>query len=149
MLSALQVKQHHIADLAFAPTMDLSEADLAQRSLTCRHQLALSHAENDPCDWLARLRVEIIHPEKGARSLYTGHCEMVAELQLHPSVPEADRLKLVSLNAGAILYSAAREWFATLSARSLHGMAELPTIDARGFLPKDAPAKGPSTDAVK
>ncbi len=147
MLSALQVKQHHLTDLAFVPTMDLSEEELAQRSITCRHQLALSQERNDACLWLARLRVEFIHPEKGARSLYTGHCEIVAEMQLHPSVPEADRLKLVSLNAGAILYSATREWFATLSSRSLHGMVELPTIDARGFLPKDKPAKEASTDA--
>jgi hypothetical protein len=127
--------------------MDLTEEELAQRSMTCRHQLGLSHDENDTCAWLARMRVDFVHAAKGTRSLYTGHCEMVAEMELHPSVPEADRLKLVSLNAGAILYSATREWFATLSARSLHGMVELPTIDARCFLPKETPANPPATEA--
>jgi hypothetical protein len=38
------------------------------------------------------------------------------------------------MNAGAILYGATREWFSILSARSLYGIAELPTIDARVFL---------------
>lgn len=145
MLSALQVKQHLITDLAFTPTADLTDAERTERAMTCRHQLGLSHRDGDTRFWLARLRVEFIHPAEGPRSLYTGHCEMVAELELHANVPEADRMKLVSLNGGAILYSGTREWFATLSARSLHGMVELPTLDARCFIHKEAPP--PATPA--
>ena len=74
MLSALQLKQHQIADLAFSPVVDLNDADLAQRAMTCRHQLNLSHRDADTRFWLARLRVEFIHPAEGPRSLYTGHC---------------------------------------------------------------------------
>jgi hypothetical protein len=138
MLSALQVKQHHISSLAFSPAVDLTEQESSKRSLTCAHQLELSHRNDSDRFWLARLRVEFLHPENGPRSLYVGHCEMIAELELVAEVPEPDRIKLVSLNAGAILYSSIREWFATLSARSLHGLIELPTIDARCFIPREA-----------
>jgi hypothetical protein len=134
MLSVLQTRSHQLTDLAFAPVTDLSDEDRAQRAVTCRHQLSARQHMGDSRFWLLRLRVELIHPEKGPRSLYLGHCEIVGEFELHPDVPEADRLRTLSYNGGAVLYGAVREWFALLSARSLHGPVEIPTVDARAFI---------------
>ena len=144
MLSAIQTRVHQIVDLAFAPVLDLSEEERAGRTMTCQHRLMVSQNPEQPLIWLARLRVAFVHAENGPRSLYLGHCEMIAEFELHPEFPEKDREKFVSLNSGAILYGSIREWFATLSARSLHGLAELPTIDARVFIPKGEAAPAPT-----
>lgn len=48
--------------------------------------------------------------------------------------PEEDRPKIAVINGGSLLYGSIREWVATLSSRSLHGMIELPAIDPRSFL---------------
>lgn len=135
MLSAIQTRQHSLASIALVPSVELTDGEKATRAITCSHRLALSYRENDTRYWLARMRVELIHPENGPKSLYTGHCELIGEFELHPDVAEADRLKFASMNAGAILYGAIREWFAILTARSIHGLAEIPTLDARVFLP--------------
>lgn len=145
MLSVLRVKRHHLASVAVTPVSDLPEEDQSARAMTCNHQLAISHPDGDTLTWFLRLRVEFLHPEKGPKSQYLGHCEMVGEFELHKDVPEADRLKIVSVNGGAVLYSATREWFSILSSRSLNGMVELPTVDARCFMPnrQEAPAAPP------
>jgi hypothetical protein len=149
MLSAIQVQNHHFVDFSLKPEGILTEAEMAQRSITCRHQLTWTPRDAEQQFWLARLRVEIIHPEGGGKSLYTGVLEIVGEFALHPEVPMADRQKLVSMNSGAILYGAIREWFAIFTARSLHGMVELPTVDARCFMPKSPVPPAPLVAPVR
>jgi hypothetical protein len=135
MLSGLQIQNHRFVEFHLKPESSLTEEELKQRPMTCRHQLKWRTKDNDPLYWYARLRVEVLHPPEGSKSLYTGAFEVIGEFRVHPDVPETEREKLVALNSGAILYSSVREWVATLSARSLHGMVELPTLDARCFLP--------------
>jgi hypothetical protein len=134
MLAPAQIQNHRFVEFSLKPTFDLAAEDRAKRSLTCRHQFGWHHDEAKAV-WLCRLRVELIQPEKPEepRSVYTGAFEVIGEFILHPSVPSADQLKLIAMSGGAILYSSIREWVATLSARSIHGLVELPTIDARNF----------------
>lgn len=137
MLNALQVERHYFVEIRLSAETSLTEADLKKRSLTCRPNLAWSHKPGDTTFWIAKLKLDLIHADDGTRSLYTGTLENAGEFRLHPDVPEADRQKYVAMNAGAILYGAMREWVAMMTARSLHGMIELPTIDARCFIPKE------------
>ena len=137
MLNALQVERHYFVEIRLNAEIGLNEAELKKRSLTCRPNLAWSHKPGDTTYWLAKLRLDLTHAGDGAKSLYTGVMENAGEFRLHPDVPEKDRHKYVAMNAGAILYGAMREWVAAMTARSLHGMVELPVIDARCFIPKE------------
>lgn len=86
---------------------------------------------------MARLRLELLKPEEADTvSLYTGAIEVFGEFELHPDLPEDERAKHIHISGGAMLYSAIREMVTLLTARSIHGVVELPTIDPRVFLPK-------------
>ena len=137
MLSALQVERHYFVETHLTAELALSEAELKKRSITCRPKLDWSHKPGDTTFWMAKLKLDLTHADDGTKSLYTGVVENAGEFRLHPDVPEKDRQKYVATNAGAILYGAMREWVAMTTARSLHGMVELPTIDARCFIPKE------------
>lgn len=134
MLAPIQMINHRFVEFTLKPAMNLTDEDRKRRSLTCRHQFGWHHDKQSNI-WLCRLRVELIDPENSpeTHSLYTGGFEAIGEFKLHASVPEKDQLKLFSMNAGGMLYASIREWVATLSSRSIHGLVEMPTIDARNF----------------
>jgi preprotein translocase subunit SecB len=140
MLNALQVERHYFVETRLAAEIGLSEAELKKRNVTCRPNLAWSHKTGDTTFWIAKLKLELLHADDGTKSLYTGVLENAGEFRLHSDVPEKERQKYVAMNVGAILYGAMREWVATMTARSLHGLVELPTIDARCFIPKETGA---------
>lgn len=134
MLSAIQIRNHRFTEIQLIPTAKLPADQLAERRITGRHSFILQQKKGDSRFWRARLRVELVHPEDGTQSIYTGVFELIGEFEIHEACPEADRQNLAALNGGAILYGAVRECMCSLSARSLHGMIELPTIDARCFV---------------
>jgi len=105
--------------------------------MTTRQQIGAELVDDKHHVWLVRLKVEMLKPEEGNPPLYLGWIEVAGHLQLHPDIPAEDRRKLVFVNGGGLLYSAVREMVAMLTARSVHGMAELPTINPAVFMPND------------
>lgn len=134
MNSAIQLLNHQFAKIELYPT----DADSPQGPLEGTHTLSTrrSHNEDDSL-WMAKLSLNFNHSDPGNPAPYTGSIDVVGTFKLHPDFPEDQRVKMVSMNAGAILYGAIRELVLNLTARSLHGMMNIPTIDARSFLPKD------------
>jgi hypothetical protein len=104
MLSAIQITNHWISEFSLKPEANLTPEELAPRSITCRHSLSWQQKDETALVWLARLRVEFIHPDKGPKSLYTGAIEVIGEFKLHPDLPATDRHKFTGMNSGALLY---------------------------------------------
>ncbi|MFW5894206.1 MAG: hypothetical protein ACOCUY_03635 [Verrucomicrobiota bacterium] len=136
MLSPLQVQNRWFGEIRLEPCDGLSEAERNERSITCRHSITARHWENDSSTWMVKLRVELVHPDAGPKSLYLGSVEAFGEFEIHPECPDEDRLKYACASGGAVLYASIKELICSITARSLHGMIELPTLDARCFLPK-------------
>ncbi len=136
MLSSIQVRDHRFSEISILTRKDASQDELDNPSITCQHQLSYQQREHDSAFWLVRLKVKMIDPEEGPRSVYTGSIEVVGEFEIHPDLKEDDKLKLVAANGGAVLYGSIREWVSIMSARCINGMIELPTIDPRSFIPK-------------
>jgi len=145
MKTFIDVKNHYFVKTHLSVELDLSSAEYDKRNITCSPpKIAVFRKPNDPDCWLAKLKLELTHAADGTKSLYTGELLNAGEFRLSPEVPEKDRHDYVIQSTGAILYSAMREWVATLTARSLHGMVELPTFDSRSFLPpKPKPPEPP------
>lgn len=136
MLSPLQVNNRWFGEVSLTPTEGLTEEELKERSVTFNQSITVNHGEKNTLAWTVKLRIEIIHPEKGSRSIYTGAVEAFGEFKLHEDCPEEERGKFACASGGAVLYASIKELICSITSRSLHGMLELPTIDARCFLPK-------------
>jgi preprotein translocase subunit SecB len=137
MISPLQVQKHWFNEMSLVPATDLSESEKKLRSITINQELTVGHALEDDLLWMAKLKLHLVDQEKGNRSLYKGAFEVIGNFKVHPDYPKEQRRKLVSISGGGILYSSVREWVACLSARSLHGPVELPTIDPRAFITEE------------
>ena len=137
MKTALQVENHYFVNIRLDAELIRSHEELAKRNITSRPWLSVFQKPTDPTFWLAKLKLELTHAKDGTKSLYTGVLMNAGEFRLHPDVPEKERYNYVMEHAGAFLYAAMREWIATLTARSLNGMIELPAIDARSFIPSE------------
>lgn len=143
MLSPLQVENRWFGEVSIKPSEGLTEEELKERSVTFNQSITVNHGNKNTLVWTVRFRVELVDPEKGSRSIYTGAVEAFGEFKLHESCPEEDRGKYACASGGAVLYASIKEIICSITSRSLHGMLELPTIDARCFLPKEKDAKRP------
>ncbi len=134
MLSPLQIRRHWLGEVQLKPADNPIEEALRLRSISCRGVLAARFREDDTRRWLLKLSVELLPGEESAPSLYTGFIEMLGDFQVHADYPEEKRADLVKVGGGGILYSCIREWVSLVTARSVHGPVELPTLDPRSFL---------------
>ena len=137
MEPALQVENHYFVNIRLDAGLIRSREELAKRNITSRPWLSVLQKPDDPTSWLAKLKLELTQARDGAKSLYTGVLMNAGEFRLSPEVPEEERHNYVMEHAGAFLYAAMRECIATLTARSLNGMIELPALDARSFIPSE------------
>jgi hypothetical protein len=145
MLSALQLKKHDFAEINIVANPEVDDSNASDVTCSCRHQFGAGPNDDKQLIWMARLRLEILKPEESDTTyLYTGAIEVFGEFEIHPDLPEAERAKHVHISGGAMLYSAIREMVTLLTARSIHGVIELPTIDPRVFLPKQAESNNQS-----
>lgn len=135
MLSAIQVQKHEFAEICLKPNQELKAGEREGCAVSVRPQFKASSTNKDETKWIARLRVDLVEPESGQKSIYTGVIEVVGQFDLHPDLAREDRVKYACINGGALLYGAAREMLATLSSRSIHGLIELPSIDPNIFMP--------------
>ncbi len=136
MLSPLQVENRWFGEVSLKPSEGLSEQELTERSVTFNQSITVNYDDKNTLAWKVRLRVELVDPVEGPRSVYTGAVEAFGEFRINQDCPEEERGKFASAGGGAVLYSSIKELICSITSRSLHGMLELPTIDARCFLPK-------------
>lgn len=137
MLSAIQIHKHEFAEISLKPNADLAPGKREACAVSIRHQFKASPTNKDETLWVARLRIELVPPDNGNTAIYTGILEVVGQFEIHPDVTKSERIKYACINGGALLFGAAREMTAVLTARSIHGLIELPSIDPRIFLPED------------
>lgn len=140
MLSPLQVKDHKLVEFSLRPIKENYSREAESHVVSCRHGLLCEVDADDSEHWTLRLRIIIENSEEHPSSQYTGEFEMMGEFQIHPDFPEEKREKLVRMSGGSILYGALREWVATVSARSINGLLELPTVDTRSFVSTEKPS---------
>lgn len=86
-------------------------------------------AETDRMKWLVRITVDFGSEEQKAETAYSGQIKFAGLFVVNDAdLVEEKHLKLVAVNCPSILYSAARETIATLTARSVHGILMLPSV---------------------
>ncbi len=133
MKSAIQLISHQFAKIELYPT----DATAPDGEITGSHTLGIRPSDGDVDVWLARLELEFSHADPENPAPYTGSLQVIGKFRLHPDFPKESSEKMVAMNTGAILYGAARELLISLTARSLHGILQIPTIDARSFCQDD------------
>ncbi|WPJ97049.1 hypothetical protein SH580_04935 [Coraliomargarita algicola] len=137
MLSPIQLKKHDFAEISIVANPEVDDSKASDVTCACRHQFGAGPNDDKQLTWMARLRLELLKPEESDTvCLYTGAIEVFGEFEIHPDLPENERAKHIHISGGAMLYSAIREMATLLTARSIHGVIELPSIDPRVFLPK-------------
>ncbi len=150
MLSPLQVKEHRLAEFSLKPITETNHVESDSDVVSCRHGILCHQNPNDENHWNLRLKVELINTKENPSSQYVGLVEAVGEFQVHPEYPADKAETLVRISGGSVLYGAIREWVAIVSARSINGVLELPTVDTRSFLPSEEPKKAaPKKKAAK
>ncbi len=84
------------------------------------------HNREDPLLWLVNLRV-LLEPSEPGRFPYQIDLLAVGLFRLDPTVPEAQRQRLVTINGCSMVYGAAREFLLTVTGRGPWGACQLPT----------------------
>jgi len=137
MKSAIQLISHQFTRIELYTT----DAIAPDGEMTGSHTLSIRQSDNDDDVWLARLELGFNNADSENPAPYTGSLHVVGKFNLHPDFPKESSEKMVAMNTGAILYGAARELIISLTARSLHGILQVPTIDARSFCQEEEPKK--------
>jgi len=145
MLSPIQLLDHRLVDLHITPVEPLTQEQIDLKAIAIKHKVAWGQNPQDPQMWAVRLRIELVPGEEESPSLYLGSVEMMGQFAVHPEVEKENALDLVVVNGSAMLYTCIREWVANITARSLHGIVELPTVNPAMFRP---PATGPEAEAT-
>lgn len=140
VLSPFQIRTHRLVSIHLEPALGPTASSVGNL-LLARPQLHLNHGSGNTEVWQAHLRVDLVASDQGRVAAYHGHIVLDGVFDVHPQVPEHERLKLAAVNAGLALYASAREWIASLTARSVHGLATLPSIDAQAFVPANPPPR--------
>lgn len=132
MQSAIQLLEHKftLIELHPAPSGDPTGSQSGS------HAVLVQPFDEELKIWNVRLRIELLNAEEGNPAPYCGTFEVVGRFQLTEDFPKEQENDMLHLSGGAILYGALRELILNLTARSLHGEATIPTIDARSFIPK-------------
>lgn len=133
-LSVIQLQRHWFTEFGLKPNTSIEASKVESYAVSCEQELDASYKKGDSCSWLLRMRLRLVPSDDGSCHLYTGQFEVVGRFELDETCPEEDRPKIAVINGGSLLYASIREWVATLSSRSLHGMIELPAVDPRSFL---------------
>lgn len=93
--------------------------------------------KDNPREWFVGLYVELKTPADKKAS-YTGHIQLVGVFRINDQWPAEKMEMLVRVNGSSVLYGAARELVANLTARGPWPMVMLPTLS---FV---SPAKAPA-----
>lgn len=132
MFSVIQLLETSFSHIELVPCQEESP----KGEQTGSHALSVERVDTEEGIWHAKLTVELQNVDDESPAPYTGKFIIVGKFSLHEDFPDESAEKMVYMNAGALLYGAVRETITLLSCRSLHNSIQLPTIDARTFVPK-------------
>ncbi len=101
--------------------------------------------KDDPLQWMVSLRVEFATTGKEPPA-YSGNCEFVGLFTVSDKFPKDKVEQLVRVNGASLLYAAAREMIAGITARGPWPMIILPSVSfvepaAQSNTNPDSPAK--------
>ena len=105
-------------------------------------------SEDDPNVWAVHLTVEISGVEDEPLPPYTGRLVLRGMYQVHESFSD-NPARLIRVTGASMLYGAARELFAQLTARGPNGLLTLPSVSFYETPPKKKAAKKKATRKSK
>lgn len=123
MNAPLQLERHRILEINLKAT----EGRVEKFTIDTKTEVALAQNQEDPHRWRVILRVDLIAPKEGKAS-YTGRIVFEGFFRADSSLPEERIPKIIAVNGASILYGAARETIASLTARGPHPMVTLPAV---------------------
>jgi preprotein translocase subunit SecB len=82
-----------------------------------RTSIQIAKSEDNPRAWRVILNISVGPPEPGAFCPYLIDIELLGFFEVHEDFPEDQMQDLISCNATAVLYSAAREFLILVTGR--------------------------------
>ncbi|MFP4203696.1 MAG: hypothetical protein ACLFS4_05140 [Opitutales bacterium] len=124
--SPLEIIQHEFTEIAVRSTPTCDDGNFGSGTLEVhRQQTRQSDEENT---WTLLLQVTFHKSETDENPPpYEGHLTIQGLFRVHEQFPH-DAERLIHVTGASILYGAAREMLANLTARSANGMLSLPSV---------------------
>jgi len=120
----LSLDYHCVTEVSLTAT----KADIVSKDFAVAATPQLSQSKENPLEWAILLRVVIKQAETEHPAPYTGEVTFFGNFRVSEAVTEESRRRLVGTNGASILYGAARELVANITARGPHPMITLPSI---------------------
>ena len=123
--SPLSLKTHFFSriEVEAQPCLEGEPGD----GLVSSHLECARHEEEERC-WMVQLGIKLEKEEELPAPHYTYHLEIIGVFSLAEEVELKDPDTFVKVNGAAVLYGAAREMIANLTARGPFDAVELPTV---------------------
>jgi len=142
-LSPLQLKQHFFVRFSILP----NPGGTIQGAQILEPTISFDKSPQAPNQWALGLRITLKSAKPEAPTLYEADIEMFGIVEVHNDFPPEKSEQLAVVNGLGLLYSAIREMFLNVTARSANGALSLPILNFVGVLPSrtqaDAPAPTP------
>jgi preprotein translocase subunit SecB len=122
--SPLSLEHHCVTEISLTAT----KADVVSKDFAVAATPYLAQSTENSLDWAIQLRVVIKPAPTDDPPPYTGAVTFFGNFRISENVPEESRRKIVATNGSSILYGAARELVANITARGPHPMITLPSI---------------------
>jgi preprotein translocase subunit SecB len=120
----LYLEHHCVTEVSLTATKE----EIVSKDFAVAATPQLAQSKENPLEWAVILRVVIKQAETEHPAPYTGSVTFFGNFRVSESVPEESRRRLVATNGSSILYGAARELVANITARGPHPMITLPSI---------------------
>src|SRR5262245_58140009 len=124
-LSPLQLRQHFFSLVSIRA----NPAGTATGELSLEPKIRFQRASAPPNHWALALRVIIKSLKPEMPFCYEADIEIHGIVEVHESYPPEKQEQLAAVNGLSLLYSAVREMFVNVTARSAHGLVSLPTVN--------------------
>jgi len=140
-----QLRRHYISQLEFS---SIEEVVPDPHGVEATASIAMGPNTANPRNWRLELTVKfsVRHEQK---EISKGTVVFVGIFDVNPQVPEDEMPRLVAINGASILYGAAREMIANISARGSNRLVTLPSISFHDAKLAQVPSAGTSHDPAK
>lgn len=122
MTPPFTLRRHYPSEVEYRVADDGTTSPV---QLEASYTISVGHNTDNPLDWRVALTVQFSGKAE-AKELVKGKVTFVGYFNITDTIPDAERQNYAARNGGGILYSAARELIANISARSPHMLITLP-----------------------